>query len=68
MVSNRVPFAVDTLPECLEKEPNNDPETAQAVTLPVIVNGRIDAPDDVDVFRSKAAPATRSWPRSTPAG
>ena len=22
-VSNRVPFALDTLPECLEKEPNN---------------------------------------------
>lgn len=50
-VSNRVPFAVDTLPECLEREPNNKPESAQPVTLPVIVNGRIDRPDDWDVLR-----------------
>ncbi len=51
MISNAVPFAVDTLPECLEKEPNNQPENAQRVTLPVIVNGRVDRPDDWDVFR-----------------
>ena len=48
---NTVPFAVDTLPECVEQEPNDSPETAQAVTLPVIVNGRIDHPGDWDVFR-----------------
>jgi len=48
---NAVPFAVDDLPECLEQEPNDTPETAQAVTLPVIVNGRIDHPGDWDVFR-----------------
>jgi hypothetical protein len=51
VTTNRVPFAVDTLPECLEHEPNDLPTAAQAVTLPVIVNGRIDAPGDVDVFR-----------------
>jgi hypothetical protein len=48
--SNRVPFAVTTLPECLEKEPNDTPATAQRITLPVIVNGRIDRPGDWDVF------------------
>ena len=48
---NTVPFAVDDLPECLEQEPNDSPETAQAVTLPVIINGRIDPPGDWDVFR-----------------
>jgi acetyl esterase/lipase len=48
--SSRVPFAVSALPECLEKEPNNDPARAQQVSLPVIVNGRIDQPDDCDVF------------------
>jgi hypothetical protein len=48
---NAVPFAVDTLPECLEQEPNDSPETAQAVTLPVIINGRINRPGDWDVFR-----------------
>ena len=50
-VSNRVPFAVDTLPECLEREPNNSPENAQPVMLPIIINGRIDQPGDWDVFR-----------------
>jgi hypothetical protein len=50
-VSNRVPFALDTLPECVEQEPNDSPAGAQEVTLPVIVNGRIDRPDDWDVFR-----------------
>jgi hypothetical protein len=51
MTSNSVPFAVDTLPECLEQEPNDSRQTAQAVKLPVIVNGRIDRPGDRDVFR-----------------
>jgi hypothetical protein len=48
--SNSVPFALDTLPECLETEPNNSPETAQHVTLPLVINGRIDQPGDWDVF------------------
>jgi hypothetical protein len=51
LISNREPFAVDTLPECLDKEPNNLPANAQAVALPIIVNGRIDQPGDGDVFR-----------------
>jgi len=49
--SNTVPFAIDTLPELLEKEPNDAPSAAQPVTLPAIVNGRIDRPGDWDVFR-----------------
>ena len=49
-VSNYVPFALDTLPECMEKEPNDDPSKAQKLDLPVIVNGRIDRPGDWDVF------------------
>jgi hypothetical protein len=48
--ANQLPFAVDTLPECLEREPNNRPGNAQPLTLPIIVNGRIDRPGDVDVF------------------
>ncbi len=51
LLSNTVPFALDLLPECPETEPNDRPEDAQPVTLPVIVNGRIDRPDDWDVFR-----------------
>lgn len=48
--SNYVPFALDTLPECLDTEPNDEPSKAQKVTLPVIVNGRADRPGDWDVF------------------
>ena len=46
-VANRVPFALDTLPECFEDEPNDTPAKAQAVTLPIIVNGRIEPPGDI---------------------
>jgi hypothetical protein len=49
--ANSVPFAVDALPEVLEQEPNNSPAAAQSVTLPVIINGRIEKPGDWDVFR-----------------
>jgi hypothetical protein len=50
-VSNRVPFVVDTLPDCLEQEPNNRPSHCQSVTLPIIVNGHVEPPGDWDVFR-----------------
>jgi len=51
LVSNRVPFALDTLPECLEKEPNDTLKKAQRVNLPIIINGRMDRPNDWDVFQ-----------------
>ena len=50
-LSNRVPFAWDTLPECFQREPNNDPAHAQKATMPIIINGRIGKPDDWDVFQ-----------------
>ena len=46
-----LPFQADTLPEALEKEPNNTAAQAQRVKLPLILNGRIDRPEDQDVFR-----------------
>jgi hypothetical protein len=49
-VSNRVPFILDTLPECLDQEPNNHDAEAQQVSLPIIINGRSDQPNDWDVF------------------
>ena len=49
--SNRVVYAVDTLPESDEIEPNDTPETAQRIVLPRIVNGRILSAGDVDVYR-----------------
>lgn len=51
--SNRVPFALDTLPQCRDAEPNNNQQTAQRVKLPVIVNGRVDRPGDWDLFSFK---------------
>ena len=50
LVSNHIPFALDTLPECFDKESNNDQSHAQKLKLPIIVNGRVDRPDDWDVF------------------
>ena len=69
-ISNSLPFAVDTLPECLEQEPNNSIATAQPVTLPIIVNGRIDQPGDWDVFRFEGRAGRRHRRRSLcpPAG
>ncbi len=46
-----VPFALDTLPESVENEPNDEPRRAQPVEVPTIVNGRIDRPGDWDLFR-----------------
>ena len=50
LVSNSVPFAIDTLPECLDADANDEPAKAQKVSLPIIVNGRMDRPGDWDVF------------------
>ena len=49
--SNRIPYAVDTLPERLEKEPNSSAKEAQQVALPLSINGIVDRPGDTDVFR-----------------
>jgi hypothetical protein len=58
-VSNLTPFAIDTLPECAEQEPNHSPATAQRVTLPVIINGRIAKPGETDVYRFEARAGER---------
>ena len=53
MVSNRFHYAVDTLPEITESEPNNSRSNAQPIILPMIINGRIVQPGDSDLFRIK---------------
>jgi hypothetical protein len=50
-LSNEVTYAVDSLPECTEAEPNDDVRRAQRIDLPRTVNGRIGRPGDVDVFQ-----------------
>ncbi len=49
-VTRSVLFACDALPECMAAEANNTPKQAQRVSLPMVINGRIDSPGKVDVF------------------
>jgi hypothetical protein len=44
-------FDLDTLPEKAESEPAAGGAPAQAVSLPIIVNGTINQPGDVDTYR-----------------
>ena len=65
LLSNSILYAVDTLPECEESESNDTTKDAQQIDprfhggkpapaeAGVIINGRIDQPGDVDVFRFK---------------
>lgn len=52
-------FFVGNVNEVIEKEDNNTPATAQEVTAPVVVNGRIDKDLDVDCFRFQAKAGQR---------
>jgi Bacterial pre-peptidase C-terminal domain len=54
-LSNFRAFVVSDWPEVVEKEPNNEPATAQRVALPVVINGRMDGATDLDhyVFSAK---------------
>ena len=51
VLSNPVHFALDYQADGFELEPNDRPENAQVLALPAVVNGRIDSPGDVDMFR-----------------
>lgn len=50
-LSNPVTYAVNILPESLDRESKGKTEVPQAIEMPRIINGRIDRPGDVDVFR-----------------
>src|SRR5205085_5748217 len=41
-------------PEQSEKEPNDTPEQAQPLAPPITMNGRIQAPEDVDCYKIHA--------------
>ncbi len=47
-------FFVGSLPEVVEKEPNNTVESAHDVTLPIVINARVSPTLDVDHFRFAA--------------
>ena len=63
-LSNKVNLAVTNEPEIAEREPNDTPSQAQAITVPVAINGRIDrsgdnsAPDQ-DYYRFTARKGER---------
>jgi hypothetical protein len=52
--SNLVPFTISEVNEIVETEPNNEPDKAQGVTAPVVINGRIQEAGDVDRFRFRS--------------
>ncbi|MGA2618206.1 MAG: hypothetical protein ABSF26_11385 [Thermoguttaceae bacterium] len=54
VTSNAVPLAVDDLPEVMEQEPNDSAAKANRVTVPVVINGRIQKSGDEDYFVFKA--------------
>jgi hypothetical protein len=58
-LTNYAQFVVGNLPEHLEKEPNNDLAAAEAVTVPLVVNGRTNPEADVDVYRFSARAGQR---------
>ncbi|MDB5299378.1 MAG: peptidase domain protein, partial [Phycisphaerales bacterium] len=53
-VSAPLRVSVGQFPEIAEKEPNNTPETAQEVTLPATLVGKVEGGGDVDCFRFSA--------------
>jgi hypothetical protein len=52
--SNLVPFDAQDFPNFSETEPNNDTNKANAVTVPVAINGKISAAKDLDHFKLKS--------------
>jgi hypothetical protein len=61
---NKPRVGVGDVPEVFEKEPNDTPPEAEAVSIPVTINGHIDKPsaakhDDDDFFRIHAAKGQR---------
>jgi hypothetical protein len=54
-VSAPLHISVGQYPEIPEKEPNNTPETAQEVSLPATLVGKIEGGGDVDCFRFTGA-------------
>jgi len=59
--TNPATFIVSDLPQYIEQEPNDDPEKANRITLPVGINGRIGKKRDIDyyLFAAKKGKAIR---------
>lgn len=57
--ANRLVLPVSQHSEVLEQEPNDTPEQAHAITLPVTINGRLQTAGDQDHFRFTAKKGDR---------
>ena len=57
--SNPVSYDVDELRSDAEAETNDTPDSAQPVKLPRIIDGRIDRPGDLDMFRLEGKKGAR---------
>ncbi len=51
LVSNWVAYTIDNLDECVEAKSNDSIKESQPIKLPIIINGQISKPGDVDVFK-----------------
>jgi hypothetical protein len=58
-ISNPRVFAVGTLGELLEKEPNNDVEQAQKIELGTTINAVVNQPTDIDFYQFSAKKGQR---------
>ena len=58
-VSNPIKFYVSDIPEVVEMDNDNSLQTAQVISLPVGISGRIGAGDENDYFRFKAKKGER---------
>ena len=59
LATNAHPFAIGNLAEMAETEPNNMRGNANAVTVPITLNGKIGKAEDVDMFSFKVEAAQR---------
>lgn len=58
-VSNAVLLRVTCWPSLVEKEPNDDPDSAMAIQGPAVVNARLGTGEDVDLYRFHARAGDR---------
>jgi hypothetical protein len=57
--SNPRAFSISDIADVVEVEPNNDRESAEELTLPVVVNGQSNQASDIDFYRFTAAAGQR---------
>jgi len=64
-ISNDIPFEVTDLPQFVESEPNDSPDEANLVQLPVEISGSTDRAADEDFFRFRLPYKQVYQPRSS---